>query len=872
MALTLTHTRDFPTEGPTGPYLFTGRVSLRVGVSGSGAPSTLVSIARVELIDTLAGLARPITPERMVSPDSTDPGPRGVFWKGTHPPSSRTYAQRDDEQGWIFHYDTDFEWARLVQLTAVAYNGAGAEIGRVSLDRPARIANTGGYIGLLSVNGKKGTEAWKELERPQSGKMTLVVRCHRSDRSRTPNTAGVTFDNLGLGEAKVYLRVFVDDERIQQDENPAVVGARVGGHESTNDETGAASYTVDIQTSRYMNGQRHVRFVAESVEPEPIHNLIRKQTVLGAQTPADNTPMVLEFAPIFNNGRTPMQVIPKWRDVYLLPGESVTVPCELLHTDGYRSLLTAADGLRIRAEGRVYVGNELMRDGRLIATSNGVDEITAAATPGLDTFTLFTAELQQYALDFRPRVLPAEIKVNVIPARVFPHFGKGANRFLDTYTPGESFIVANLFGIGLNDFAEDEPGLVAELEAAGFNAINSGIYANGRTMGVADLAAYQAAYDAKYADLWAFLARNPGLFVLASGDDVARDRNDFNWVVKTAFGLDTVGYAFQKAAESGQVLLIDMVDEANMTLGASPTPDEPWLDPDGNPTIPEDSLLNIVAAARQGAALGANEIAISWPILGLSHPWTAHAYFNDPAIGDYASLFWTIYTKAHWLYDTPEDLYYGISRGHRTWMVKRAMPRLGQVSGMAEFYAKLSAGNVFDPTRDLPYHITRIGNDPLTAPLQLWYTLAEGCAGVRLYTFDGPGTGRGDTDLPRLGEAQTGISPTVRPDMWESYSLALNLAHELEDLVLTPQAHAPYLHPKLATGRKSSDAGEMLIICNFSVSDIQAPIPADVGAGLAGGTLVRIIGTEKTTTAVAGAPGTVTIPAMETWIFYKRTV
>ncbi len=882
MALTIALLREYPTVGPDGPYVFTGRVSMRVGASGSGTPGSLAAIARVRLVDTIYGLERPLPPEEMVSPASTDPGPRGVFWKGMHPPSVRTFAQRDDAQGWIFNYDTDFDWGRDVQVTAIAEDALGNEIGRASLPRIARLGNTGGGVWLIEVNGVTGAAAYAELSRPKSGWLNLKVRTHRADRTRTPKLPPpYTFDDDNIGIGKAQLQAFVDHEKLVGEPTPAGPMSTSGGYDFTNDATGTAEFVVQINTARYRNGRRKVTLMLLTVEPTPINSLLQDKLVVGNRKPTEAQPWVLEFECVFENGRTPMAIVPSARVLYLTPGQSGTVSCEVMHTDGYRQTVTEADGLRLRGEGKFFVGLTLLRDQRTIATSNGTDTITAAATAGLDAYTWFTAELQQYASDVRPRVLPARIKVVVRPAHDCPHFGKGVTRFLTAYTPGESMFVANLFGIGTDQFrnpvggALDTPyedDLVDTLLEAGFNCINGGIFVTGwNNPGASSLVAWKAIYDAYMANFFALLLRHPDLYSLGAGDDIARARAYQKWVsVDVPWGMDAVSYAFQKCAENGKIILVDMVDEANGALGGDPTPAVNFPDGDGNPTIPNTLVTDIVAAARAGAALGGTEIGISWPILGLSHPYTAAQWFNDPDVADYVSYFWTIYDESHPHYDSPYEQRRGMEASLVDWMVRKELPSLCQVSGMGEFYAKCSAGDHFDPARDFPYHLTRIGNDPELSPAQVWLGIVHGNAGVRCYIYDTDGTNRTRTDLPVLGECQTGVSPTVQPDIWAAMANGINLAHDLEDLVLQPTSNAPMVDPVLVCGRKSSAAGELFILINYSLFEVSAPIPAAIAGALVGGTLVRMIGDRRTTTAVTSSPLNVTIPAKEVWVYYKR--
>lgn len=838
---------------PAAPLLLSGTVR----VAAQATPGTdAAAIARVRFVDVHLGLERELPPEAEVSRAVGEGDPR-ARWRGTNPPSAKDAPERTagGPPQWVYRYDTALEFGRAVRIVAIAHDAAGTELARSAPSPLALLHNHGGYVALVAVNGKTGEEATAALRAPLAGLLALTVRAHRPDQLRAlRNSPAQPFTER---RASIAFTAFVDQVPVPRYEDGAYVPTW----------NRAEDLTILVDTRKYRNGARTITVLAEAVEPRP-WNAYRGPT--GAE---EALPLALELGVTFDNGRTPLAVLPAYRDVWATPGERVSIPCELLHADGTRRAIGADEPLRMTIEGRVVEGDQVVSDGRLVASGDGRSVVTVRPTRGLDAFTRAT-----FTLEGSPAA-PGETMIRVRPRAVQPHFARDGG-ILEAYDARRSVFVANMFQLDVTDFADPKTGeargahearLVERVRAAGINALNLGIFHNGVHMGGAaarDFGAWKQEADRMWAPRAAFIART-GFGVLASADGILRTRPEMKWTLRDVpWGLEAVTYTMRQLAETGHAIAVDVVDESSMVLGATPDPVQGWDFAQGDRLFPRDSVRRVASALRATTP----RIPIAWPTLGAAHPLVAKWWQGEGSPSDYASVFWTTIRNGHAWYARPAMTRADMERTFRRFLVRLGAPRLGQVSAMGSYYHKLTDGDHYHPLHDAGA-VPRLGTDPRLIPVMIWLAVAEGMAGVRVYAFDSRAMRAGReraTGFPSLDETQTGASPDVGRDRWEAMAAGLNAVHRFAPLVLQPNVHAPWLAPECFAGRKSGPAGELFTCANTSEYAVTVPLPADVRRALAGATRVRILGADVREDVLRAVPETVTLPPCEVWVLAAR--
>jgi hypothetical protein len=293
-----------------------------------------------------------------------------------------------------------------------------------------------------------------------------------------------------------------------------------------------------IDTTRFLNGKHelyiglHSDFWPGGVWPPNSPSSITYNSWRGG----------FERVVTINNGHTLMDVTANYLHVYLGPGTQATLTCKLLFTDN-----TTGDCVS-----PVYTSSDAT-----VATVSSSGAVVAGAQDGYTTVTLTDSGKS------------TDVHVWVRSNPGIPHFS-GSGQMLDTYTPGSSlFVIAPLL---LDPYwMESDPTLTAAAHEAGVNTLQSGIYPNPRSL-TYDYATWQQYYDTAFLTRWQWAASNR-FHILATGDDIARNIGQEGWwtmnwpPAKTA-----VQYAFQRLAESGVGIAVDMIDEGSMLWGFTPTP------------------------------------------------------------------------------------------------------------------------------------------------------------------------------------------------------------------------------------------------------------------------------------------------------------
>jgi hypothetical protein len=243
-----------------------------------------------------------------------------------------------------------------------------------------------------------------------------------------------------------------------------------------------------------------------------------------------------------NNGHTLMDIEANYLHVYLAPGGQTTLTCKLLFTDDTSGGCVSP----------VYTSSDAT-----VATVSSSGALAGGAQDGFTTVTLTDSG----------KSTDVHVWVRANPG--IPHFS-GSGQMLDTYTLGSSlFVVAPLL-LEPRILASD-PTLTQMTRDAGVNTLQEGIYPNPRNLSTT-YAEWKQNYDASYVTQWQFAADN-GFHVLATGDDIARDvGGEAWWTMNWPPAKAAVQYAFQTLAESGAGISVDMIDEASLLWGTTPTP------------------------------------------------------------------------------------------------------------------------------------------------------------------------------------------------------------------------------------------------------------------------------------------------------------
>jgi hypothetical protein len=244
----------------------------------------------------------------------------------------------------------------------------------------------------------------------------------------------------------------------------------------------------------------------------------------------------------FHNQRSLVEIESNYLHVYLKPEQTASLTCRRLFTDG-SSEPCASPRFASNAPEAVSV------------SPRGI--IRAEAREGFSTIIISDSG----------KSTEAYVWVRKNPG--IPHFS-GDGHILQSYAPGKSLFLIAPFALQAN-FLEKNPGLLADVRGAGINTLSQGFYSNPRNL-TASFDNWRRTYDASFGRDWLF-ARQHAFHILATGDEVCRNiGSEAWWTLNWPFGRTAVQYAVQSLAASGAVIGIDMVDEASMMWGVTPTP------------------------------------------------------------------------------------------------------------------------------------------------------------------------------------------------------------------------------------------------------------------------------------------------------------
>jgi hypothetical protein len=616
----------------------------------------------------------------------------------------------------------DFPWnSALVydgraSVVAVARKADGSTLA-ASAPVPLQIANGGGDLRLLAPN----------LGKPLAGTVKFTV-----DASRTPAT-------VEAGRAATdALMFFVDGRQIGQ-----VWGGNRG--------------SAELDTTRLANGAHHLYISAWGF--------------------GKGAPPFAQVAATFtvDNGHALRDIRPRWRDLFLAPGQKIDLAPRKLFTDGTEENATA---------GLTFASSDVK-----VATVDARGTVTAVA-PGVAT--VITA---RDALQVATRVI-------VDPPHGFPHFARDG-QVLTAYDPLRSLFVRSLVNLNAPEIAAT-PGLMAHTKAAAINALTTGFFLNPADGGQTTFDAWRKSWD----PWWEKIAREAqvGDFSLVlTGDEIARTANELAFCVGSPWAPQALKHAFTRIRDSKAVACIEMVDEVSTRWGATPAPtDGRWQR--RTPPISDDAFIRLMDAL----CAVEERPPLSWPVGGVANLTAAASWMGDPAFADYASHGWEI----------------------MDW--RRAYP--GGVASLPQLLTSMERvmlGRLPALQRDKPslFRVDLRGGgakpgDPLdgadtgavSASIEPLYAATMGAAGVRADAYDGREWKR----ARQYAKAGTGALPVgadpfgVGTARWWGMAAAFNLLKTLEPDLLQPSLNAVDVGPNIVTGARQGKAGRLLLAINFN--------------------------------------------------------
>jgi hypothetical protein len=320
--------------------------------------------------------------------------------------------------------------------------------------------------------------------------------------------------------------------------------------------------TQTIDTTMYPNGTHEFYFTFHSNDynnPKPPGG------------PEDFRGMVAQQIN-FQNGQTFMDVIANYLHVYTTVGARLALGCTRTYTNGATSACT----------GPQWVPND--------ATVVSIDS---------------SGNLTGLAIGYTDVTLTEGGKSTVIHVWVtnnagLPHFTTNGG-LSTTYESGQSTFFVAPFLLDPSHLQADS-NLVTEVNRAGINALTTGIYLNPTDL-TTTYTAWQSSFTQQILPGLQWAAAN-GFHVVGTGDNVARNigqeaYRSINWPPAK----QAITYAFQQFAQSGTAISCEMIDEAGLLWGYSPTP---------------PGLLG-AANSMQSIACTGSTCTVTWPNLSVAN-------------------------------------------------------------------------------------------------------------------------------------------------------------------------------------------------------------------------------------------------------------
>lgn len=511
----------------------------------------------------------------------------------------------------------------------------------------------------------------------------------------------------------------------------------------------------------------------------------RHELFNGVYSRANNRPpigMGMAYITV-DNGRAFMAVRPKYKDMFLSPGQSDTLSASLVYTDGFET----------PASGVTYTSSNA---GVATVSTTG---LVRAVAPGVANITV------------QANGRSAQTRIYVTNISGFPHFSKDG-QILHTYDPARSLFVRSLFFLS-NDEMNATPGLPQHVRAAGINAIATGFFNNPGDNYQPDLASWRRSFDDHWNRKVSDAARY-GMSLMLIGDDIARTPRELSFVISSPWGAEALRYALTRARDSKVAVALDMVDEVSFVWGSTPRPsDGRWLR--HSPSIPDNAfttLMNIMNSVP-------GRTPMSWPIGGASGDAEVRNWLADPAFSDYSSSFFT-YMDWRRGYPTASTIVQDRTSMQRVTadryhLLQPNKPILVQNSITGPFYTKLTGNDEFTPGTDVQQEPP---NGVRAVAAQATYAAVVGAAGIRSYGYDWSQWKQERLRNP-IGstDQQTGSDPfSVGTDRWHSFGAAYSLIGRLEPYLLNQRLSSPDLGGHVATTVRRGPASQMLMTVNMS--------------------------------------------------------
>jgi len=502
---------------------------------------------------------------------------------------------------------------------------------------------------------------------------------------------------------------------------------------------------------------------------------------------ADTTTLASTWEAVdFENGSAPMELRANFSEIPMAPGDNVVLTSKLVNTDLSESPQSAT----------TFASSDTT-----IATVAADGTVTAVA-PGLATITVSAAGKMR------------TVQVIVDNAHIFPHFS-GDGQVLTAFTPGKSMFLRTMFFL-------DSPSIMNHpdiLNNSGINALTTGFYFSaGDNPANTTYAAWLPGTD-NFLNQLANTASANNLSIFLTGDNI--DRSDAE-MFDTTTNPDSpakIQHIFNWAANTGRVVGVDMLDEADALWGVTPTPTNgAWLGlPQPIPDTAFTQLVNLIDAVP-------GHTPISFPVTGAANNTVASNWEGRTPFADFATMYWTFsqsfIAEYAYAYSTSQTLGdEDRTRLGRLQAFQPDKPLLMEVTATGPDYSKQVAGGSFTPGQDI---LQNQGITPEAVGAQIMYAAAKGFAGVRVYGYDGDVQKNDRSQAPiGAGTRQTFADPTsVGVARWNSMAAAFRLLATLEPFVLQAATNAEDLGPTVYTGAKSGPNGNLLIAVN-SLEDPQ---------------------------------------------------
>jgi hypothetical protein len=500
-----------------------------------------------------------------------------------------------------------------------------------------------------------------------------------------------------------------------------------------------------------------------------------------------------------DNGRAPMELRANYKELHLTPGEPVDLFARVAFTNGDEEIVAAT-----------------FSSLNMAVASVGPDGLVTGVSPG-NTYI----EIESAGKSNRVRVV-------VRAAHILPHFSK-SGELLSSYDPDKSLFVRTLFflsGYEINQF----PNLGEATVKAGINALMTGFYYN-----PADSPPGSYNWESWKRDVDVFHARQliPAerldLSIYLTGDDLARSPEELRLTITDPDAPARVRHVLEWAKSSGRVIGIDMIDEANLAWGDTPTPtDGRWLSSvnlrDGRVyEIPDDAFIKLMGILNSVP----DRPKVTWSVLGHSSATEVANWTGNPAFADYNGIYWGERYESG-VYPHARSVHQLVSRGMDGsvlgWeqVLQKDKPSLLLMANNGPCYGEQGDDGRYTAGEDVLCNPQWVGMTPNHVALQAIYAVIRGMAGVRVYAFDFL-----QWKIDRLSAGQTGSDPfTVGVERWKAMSTAFNLVKELEPFILQPNTHAVDLGSNLLTGAKRGSNGNLFLALN--ISEMPEPIKPDL--------------------------------------------